>query len=95
MTDEPRYQTRSSLERLLGDRPLSLVVRLVLLSLLVGFVMSVFGWNAGDLIRSAIDMVRDVWRDGAGVLRQMGGYVLTGAAIVVPVWLLLRITRRR
>ena len=79
----------------MGGRPGAVIVKLVLLSLLVGFVMSVFGFNASDLVRGAIHAMRDVFRDGAGMIRQLGGYVLAGAAIVVPVWLLLRLTRGR
>lgn len=94
MSDDSTPRTPSGLARILGGSPASVIVKLVLISLLVGFVMSVFGFDAGDLIRGAADMVRDALKDGAGVLRQLGGYVLTGAAIVVPVWLLLRLTRR-
>lgn len=94
MTEDYRPQPRTALNRFMGGSPVSVAVKLVLISLMVGFVMSVFGFNAGDLIRGAVHMVRDALKDGAGVLRQMGGYVLTGAAIVVPIWLLLRLTRK-
>ena len=46
-------------------------------------------------ILGAVEMVRDALKDGAGVFRQLGAYVLAGAAIVVPIWLLLRLTRAR
>jgi hypothetical protein len=95
MSEDFKPANRSGLERLMGGRPGSVVIKLVLISLLVGFLMSVFGFNAGDLIRGAVDLVRETFRDGAGLFRQLGGYVLAGAAIVVPVWLLLRLTRGR
>lgn len=95
MTEDTRHDTRSGLERLMGGRPGSVVIKLVLLSLLVGFVMSVFGFNVADLVRSAVDAVRDALRDGGGVFRQLASYVIAGAAIVVPIWLLLRLTRAR
>ncbi|WIY53296.1 DUF6460 domain-containing protein [Devosia sp. YIM 151766] len=95
MTEDTTQRTRSGLERVMGGRPASVVIKLVLLSLLVGFVMSVFGFNAADLVRGAVEMVREAIRDGAGMFRQLGAYVLAGAAIVVPVWLLLRLTRGR
>lgn len=93
MTEDARPQTRSGLERLMGGRPGSVVIKLVLISLVVGFVMSVFGFNASDLVRGTIEAVRDAFRDSAGLFRQLGSYVLAGAAIVVPIWLLLRLTR--
>jgi hypothetical protein len=95
MTEDSRPATRSGLERLLGDRPGALIIKLGLISLFVGFLMSVFGFNASDLVRGAAEAVREVLRDGAGVFRQMGGYVLTGAAIVLPVWLILRLLKGR
>lgn len=95
MTEDYRPEPRSPLVRFMGGSPVSVIIKLVLISLLVGFVMSVFGFDAADLVRGAVEMVRDAIRDGAGVFRQMGGYVLAGAAIVVPIWLLLRLTRGR
>lgn len=94
MTEDSRPVSRSGLERLLGDRPGSLVIKLVLISLFVGFIMSVFGFDAADLVRGAVEAVRDMLRDGGAVFRQLGTYVLTGAAIVLPVWLILRLMRR-
>ena len=94
MNDETQTRSRSRLERLMGGSPAAVVLKLVLISLFVGFVMSVFGFNAADLVRGVADMVRETLRDGAGVFRQIGSYVLAGAAIVVPIWLLLRLTRR-
>ena len=94
MTEESRPATRSGLERFLGDRPGALAIRLVLISLFVGFLMSVFGFDAADLVRGAMDALRDAFRDGGAVFRQLGTYVLTGAAIVLPIWIILRLMRR-
>jgi hypothetical protein len=96
MTDQPRTETRRSpLERFLGGHPLSVIIKLAFISLLVGFAMSVFGINVQGLIRGAIDLVRETLRDGAGLFRNLGGYILTGAALVVPVWLLIRLGKNR
>lgn len=85
----------SKLERLMGDRPSAVIVRLVLISLVVGFLMSVFGLNPQSLLNAAIDLVRDAFRDSTGLLRSVAGYVLAGAAIVVPIWVVMRLTSRR
>jgi hypothetical protein len=96
MTDhsEPRRE-RSFAERVFGGSPIGVVTRLVLLSLVVGFVMTMLGLDVTDLIRSVADLVRETFRDGAGLFRTLGAYLLTGAAVVVPIWLVLRLTRRR
>jgi uncharacterized protein DUF6460 len=96
MSEQTTEQTRPSrLERLLGDRPGALVLRLVLISLVVGFLMSMLGLNPQSLITGAVELVRDMLRDSTGVLRSFVGYIAAGAAIVVPVWLVLRLTSRR
>ena len=96
MTDQPQDQARRSpLERFFGGHPLSVVLKLVFISLLVGFVMSVFGINVQGVIRGAIDVLRETLRDGAGLFRNLGGYVITGAALVVPVWLIIRLSKAR
>jgi hypothetical protein len=96
MTDQyPTGPTRSGLERFIGGSPAGVAVRLVLLSLVVGFLMTMFGINAQQVVQGAIDMVREAFRDGAGIFRNLGGYVLTGAAIVVPIWFILRLTKAR
>ena len=44
MTDQPRVEPRrSALERFFGGHPVNVVSKLVLLSLVVGFLMSIFG----------------------------------------------------
>jgi len=91
-TDRP---SRSLGERLFGGNPAGVVLRLVIVSLLVGFVMQSFGLDVRDLVRSALDIFRDALRDGFHEFRHLGSYILTGAAVVVPVWLLLRLTRGR
>lgn len=86
---------RGGLERLLGDRPGALVLRLIVISIVVGFLMSVLGLSAQGLVNGLVDLVRDTLRDSSGVLRSLWSYLLTGAALVVPIWFLLRLTSGR
>ncbi|WP_164854675.1 MULTISPECIES: DUF6460 domain-containing protein [unclassified Devosia] len=86
---------RSWLERFMGGRPGGVILRLILLSLVAGFFMSVFGVDATEIFRGAVELVRETLRDSAGVARTTLNYVLTGAALVIPIWLLLRLTGKR
>lgn len=96
MTDQPQTQMRRSpLERFFGGHPINVILKLVFLSLLVGFVMSVFGLDVQGVIRGAVAVLRETLRDGAGLFRSIGGYILTGAALVVPIWLVIRLSRAR
>jgi hypothetical protein len=97
MTDQSQSEAprRTGLERFFGGSPTGVVIRLVLLSLVVGFVMSVFGISPQSVIRGAVDLFRDALRDGFGAFRTLGAYILTGAALVVPIWLIIRLTKAR
>jgi hypothetical protein len=96
MTEQPQTEKRRSpLERFFGGHPVSVVLKLAFISLLVGFTMSVFGLDVQSLVRGAVDLLRDALRDGFGLFRNLGAYVLTGAALVVPIWLLIRLGKSR
>lgn len=91
-------QSQSWARTFLGDTPGRVAVRLILLSLLVGFLMSIFGISPQQVFRSVEGFVNSVFENGFDVFRDALGYVLTGAAIVVPIWLISRIfsaSRRR
>lgn len=96
MTDQPQTEMRRSpLERFFGGHPINVILKLVFISLLVGFVMSVFGLDVQGVIRGAVAVLRETLRDGAGLFRNIGGYILTGAALVVPIWLVIRLSKAR
>jgi hypothetical protein len=95
MTEDSSPYARSGLERLLGGRPLSVAIKLVLLSALAGFFMTMFGFNAADLFSSFVGLIEDALRDSGGLLRQLVAYIITGAAVVVPIWLIIRLTKAR
>ena len=42
--------TLSSLDRFLGDSPLRVLIKLVVISFLVGVVMHAFGWSPFDVL---------------------------------------------
>ena len=95
MADQPQTETRrSGIERFFGGHPINVIIKLAFISLLVGVFMSVFGLDVQGLVRGTITLFREALRDGFGVFRDIGGYILTGAALVVPVWLLIRVSKR-
>lgn len=82
-----------SLNRFLGGSPGGVLIRLLFLSLIVGAVMSWWGVTPMDLYEGATSLVRDLIRDGFASLGHLGTWLVYGAVVVVPVWLLLRILR--
>jgi hypothetical protein len=78
------------MRRVLGGEPLSVVVRLIVLSIVVGVVMAVFGFSPLallDAVRIAVLRVYNMGFDAFGWLLR---YFLLGAVVVVPIWLIGR-----
>jgi len=81
--------------RFLGDTPLRTLVKLLILSVAAGFLMSVFGLYPEDILYGVRNFVLDLWHTGFAALGRVGDYLLLGAVIVVPVFVLIRILSYR
>ncbi|CAN7193890.1 DUF6460 domain-containing protein [Rhizobium sp. LjRoot30] len=77
--------------RVLGDTPARTILKLIVVSLIVGFIMAVFGIVPMDILNGIRDFVLDLWHTGFAALGNVGNYLLLGATIVIPVFILLRI----
>lgn len=86
-----RRETGSPVALFLGDTPGRVFVRLLILSLLVGFLMAMFGVSPRDIFASLRGLVSGIFQNGAEVLRDAVGYAVAGAMVVVPVWLVIRL----
>jgi hypothetical protein len=82
-----------ALWRFFGGPPLSVVFRLVLLSILIGVILEVLGLDPWNIIASLRTLALRVWDMGFDAVRWLWRYLLLGAAVVVPVWLIVRLTR--
>lgn len=85
----------SALTRFLGDTPLRILAKLLILSFLTGLVMSAFGWSPYDIFLGIRNFFLNMWNLGFRSIDRVLGYVLLGAAIVIPVFLLIRIANYR
>lgn len=85
----------SAFTRFLGDSPLKVILKLLVISFLVGFVMQSFGWNPLDVVYAVRDFFLDIWNMGWSALERVGSYVLLGAAVVVPAFFILRLLSYR
>jgi hypothetical protein len=89
----PTQRESNYVNRFFGGPPLSIIFRLILLSLLIGVILQVLGldpWNIFDSLRR---LVLHVWDMGFDALRWLWRYLLLGAVIVVPIWLIVRLMR--
>ena len=79
--------------RFFGGPPLWVIIRLIVLSLVVGIVLSVLGIDPIELWYMARNLAYDIWYMGFDALGDVGGYLVVGAIIVVPIWLILRLLK--
>lgn len=85
----------SALTRFLGDTPFRVILKLLVVSFLVGIVMTTFGWTPYDVFYGIRKFFVDLWNLGFHAIDRFLGYILLGAAIVVPAFILLRIASYR
>ena len=81
----------SAMARIFGGSPLAVVGRLVLVSILVGVVLTALGLDPFDIVRSIERLIRQMWNMGFDAIRWLWRYFLLGAVIVIPVWLIMRL----
>ncbi|KPF47232.1 DUF6460 domain-containing protein [Rhizobium sp. G187] len=83
------------MNRFLGDTPGRTLVKLIVVSLIVGFVMSIFGLDPMDLVYGIRNFVLDLWHTGFNALGDIGRYFVIGATVVIPVFIILRLFASR
>ena len=81
----------SAMTRIFGGSPLAVVSRLVLVSILVGVVLTALGLDPFDIARSIERLIRQMWNMGFDAIRWLWRYFLLGAVIVIPVWVIVRL----
>ena len=81
--------------RFLGDTPLRVLLKLAIISFLVGVLMSALGWSPFDVLHAIRDFFLDIWNLGFDALERFFRYFLLGAAIVVPAFIILRLLSYR
>ncbi|MBO3758874.1 hypothetical protein J5J10_15640 [Ciceribacter sp. L1K23] len=84
-----------SVNRFLGDTPGRTIVKLVVVSLIVGFIMAVFGVVPADILYSIRNFILDLWHTGFAALGRIGDYLLLGATVVIPVFIVIRLMSSR
>src|SRR2546423_7477836 len=88
-----RPMANSYVNRFFGGPPLSVIFRLVLLSILIGVILQVLGLDPWNIIESLRRLVVRVWDMGFDAVRWLWRYLLLGAVVVVPIWVVIRLMR--
>jgi hypothetical protein len=77
--------------RLAGGSPGIVALRLIIISLIVGALLEAFGFDPASFLSEAMRAIRRLFESGFTDVRHIGRMLLTGAMVVVPVWLGLRL----
>ena len=80
-----------NLSRFLGGSPLAVLLRLVLLSVLVGVVLAAIGFDPWNILYSIRRLFDWIYNLGFDAINGLWRYFLLGAVIVVPIWLISRL----
>jgi hypothetical protein len=92
-SDSEKRMSNGSVSRFLGGSPLAVLGRLILLSILVGVLLSVFGLDPWNIVYSVRRLAEAVWELGFDAIDWVWRYFLLGAVIVVPIWLIARLIK--
>ena len=74
-----------------GGSPLAVLLRLALMSVVVGVALSALGINPRNFFDRINMLLRNLYDLGFGAIDWALQYLLVGAIIVVPIWLITRL----
>lgn len=78
-----------------GDSVAGTLIRLVLLSVVVGIVFSALGITPANLLERLEQLIRNITNLGFDAFRSAFGYFIIGAVIVFPIWFVVRLLGKR
>lgn len=85
----------SGLNRFLGDTPARTAVKLIVISFIVGMVLSALNLSVYDVLYKIRDFLLRIWNMGFDAIEQFAEYFVIGAILVIPVYLLIRVLKYR
>jgi hypothetical protein len=77
----------------LGGSVLGVLVRLLILSLVVGIILSALGITPDNIFYQINILLRRIYDLGFGAIESVLGYVILGAMVVVPIWFISRLIK--
>jgi len=78
------------MERFFGGNPLSVILRLLVLSIIVGVVLSALDITPDNFLYSIRLLLRRIYELGLTPIEWLLPYLMLGAMVVVPIWLITR-----
>ncbi len=83
------------MNELFGNQPLKMIIKLVLMSLFVGFILKVLHITPVGIFEWMVESIAHVINTSFDNVEKIISYILTGAVIVIPVWLFKRMGEKK
>lgn len=77
----------------LGGSVVGVLVRLIILSIVVGIVLSALGITPDNFFYQINVLLRRIYDLGFGAVESVLGYLILGAMVVVPIWFISRLVK--
>lgn len=79
------------MERFIGGSLIGVLIRLVILSIIVGVILAALGLEPFDVFNGVRRLAERIYDMGYGAFEKGLSYFLTGALLVVPIWFVARL----
>ena len=79
------------MERFFGGSPAAVILQLAIASVIIGVVLSFFGFNPANLYDAIMRLSDWISSLGLDAVKRVLHYLILGAIIVVPLWILSRL----
>ena len=83
----------ANMTRFLGDTPFRVFIRLLVLSFIVGLVLATLEIHPFEIFSWLERVFRRIWEMGFEAIERGFGYLVLGALIVVPAFLIMRVIK--
>ena len=80
----------NAVTRFLGGTPGAVILKLAVMSVIVGALLHLTGLSPAALFRGLGEMIRGIVGTGWDAVRNIAEFTLYGAMVVVPIWLIAR-----
>ncbi|QIB34460.1 DUF6460 domain-containing protein [Ancylobacter pratisalsi] len=84
----------NQLARWMGGSPFWVLVRLLVLCVVVGVILSALGLDPMNILSSLERLIRHLFNFSFEAVDKLWRYFVLGAVIVIPLWLITRIASR-
>jgi hypothetical protein len=82
-----------TMEKFIGGSPLAVAARLLVISLIVGMILYIAGFNAEELLNAIPRLINAIYDLGYKWIDVVVQWLVLGAIVVVPIWAIVRVMK--